>query len=274
MPLANGEMFAGYRILRTLGLGGMGEVYLAEHPRLPRHDALKILPAEMSADHEFRERFNREAELAATLYHPHIVGVHDRGEFNGQLWISMDYIDGPDAGRLQREYYPAGMPPSEVVDILTAVADALDYAHDRGLLHRDVKPPNILLTTPARGRRRVLLADFGIARNAGEVSGLTDTNLTVRTRDNGGVRAVGVVVVLALARRVALRWRRRVPAWPAPGFGGSSALAGYHRACRGGTGSRPVTPQFLQRALWHIDASCGMIRSWMPHWCWVGKVGW
>ncbi len=124
MPLANGEVFAGYRILRTLGLGGMGEVYLAEHPRLPRHDALKILPAEMSADHEFRERFNREAELAATLYHPHIVGVHDRGEFNGQLWISMDYIDGPDAGRLQREYYPAGMPASKVVDILTGVADA------------------------------------------------------------------------------------------------------------------------------------------------------
>jgi serine/threonine-protein kinase len=181
MPLANGEVFAGYRILRTLGLGGMGEVYLAEHPRLPRHDALKILPAEMSADHEFRERFNREAELAATLYHPHIVGVHDRGEFNGQLWISMDYIDGPDAGRLQREYYPAGMPPGEVVDILTGVADALDYAHDRGLLHRDVKPPNILLTTPARGRRRVLLADFGIARNAAEVSGLTDTNVTLGT---------------------------------------------------------------------------------------------
>ena len=176
MTLANGEVFAGYRILRMLGLGGMGEVYLAEHPRLPRHDALKILPAEMSADHEFRERFNREAELAATLYHPHIVGVHDRGEFNGQLWISMDYIDGPDAGRLQREYYPAGMPPSEVVDILTAVADALDYAHDRGLLHRDVKPPNILLTTPARGRRRVLLADFGIARNAGEVSVLNGGN--------------------------------------------------------------------------------------------------
>lgn len=181
MPLANGEVFAGYRILRTLGLGGMGEVYLAEHPRLPRHDALKILPAGMSADAEFRERFNREAELAAALYHPHIVGVHDRGEFNGQLWISMDYIDGPDAGRLQREYYPAGMPASEVVDILIAVADALDYAHDRGLLHRDIKPPNILLTTPARGRRRVLLADFGIARSIAENSGLTDTNVTLGT---------------------------------------------------------------------------------------------
>ena len=110
MPLANGEVFAGYRILRLLGAGGMGEVYLAQHPRLPRRDALKILPAEMSANREFRDRFNREADLVATLYHPHIIGVHDRGETEGQLWISMDYIDGPDAGRLMRERYPDGIP--------------------------------------------------------------------------------------------------------------------------------------------------------------------
>ena len=181
MPLANGEVFAGFQILRPLGFGGMGEVYLVAHPRLPRQDALKILPADMSADAEFRARFNREAELAASLYNPHIVGIHDRGEFDGQLWISMDFIDGPDAGRLLREHYPTGMPPGEVAEIVTAVADALDYAHARGLLHRDIKPPNILLTNPERGRRRVLLADFGIARNAAEVNGLTDTNVTLGT---------------------------------------------------------------------------------------------
>ena len=181
MPLANGELFAGYQILRPLGFGGMGEVYLVSHPRLPRHDALKILPAAMSADPEFRARFNREAELVASLYNPHIVGIHDRGEFNGQLWISMDFIDGPDAGRLLRERYPNGMPPGDVAEIATAVGDALDYAHARGLLHRDVKPPNILLTNPERGRRRIVLADFGIARDAAETHGLTETNMTVGT---------------------------------------------------------------------------------------------
>lgn len=159
----------------------MGEVYLVQHPRLPRQDALKILPATMSSDAEFRGRFNREAELAASLYSPHIVGIHDRGEFNGQLWISMDFIDGPDAGRLQREHYPNGMPIREVTEIVAAVADALDYAHARGLLHRDVKPPNILMTNPERGRRRIVLADFGIARDTAEANGLTDTNVTVGT---------------------------------------------------------------------------------------------
>ena len=181
MPLANGEVFAGYRILQLLGAGGMGEVYLAQHPRLPRRDALKILPVEMSANREFRDRFNREADLVATLYHPHIIGVHDRGETAGQLWISMDYIDGPDAGRLMRERYPDGIPRDIVVDIVFAVSDALDYAHQRGLLHRDIKPANILLTDPAAGNRRILLADFGIARNINENNGLTATNTVLGT---------------------------------------------------------------------------------------------
>ncbi len=181
MPLRDGELFAGYRILRLLGSGGMGEVYLAEHPRLPRRDAVKVLPAEMSANAEFRARFLREADLAATLYHPHIVGVHDRGEFEGQLWISMDYIDGTDANRLVGERYPSGLPWPELVDIVSAVADALDYAHDRGLLHRDVKPANILLTAPETRHQRILLADFGIARSFIDTSGVTRTNTALGT---------------------------------------------------------------------------------------------
>jgi serine/threonine-protein kinase len=179
--LAEGEVFAGYTILRRLGSGGMGEVYLAQHPRLPRRDVLKILPTHLTADREFRERFIREADLAAQLSHPHIVGIHDRGEFQGQLWISMDYVEGTDAAQLLRSRYPSGMPRAEVVEIIGAVADALDYAHSRGLLHRDVKPANILLGERTARGRRILLADFGIARQLGDISGLTATNMMVGT---------------------------------------------------------------------------------------------
>jgi serine/threonine-protein kinase len=181
MPFAPDSVFAGYRIVRLLGTGGMGEVYLAQHPRLPRYDALKIMPADLSANPEFRDRFHREADLVAVLYHPHIIGVHDRGEYQGQLWISMDYIDGPDAGRYLREQFPGGIPRRTVAEIVCAVADALDYAHSRGLLHRDVKPANILLTDPRSGVQRILLADFGIARSFEEIDGITKTNTVLGT---------------------------------------------------------------------------------------------
>ena len=179
MPLAEGTVFAGYVIQRLLGAGGMGEVYLARHPRLPRLDAVKILPSELTDDADYRERFNREADVVAALWHPNVVGVHDRGEFNGQLWISMDYVEGTDAGRLLRDRFPTGMPEGDVIEIVTAVAEALDFAHRRGLLHRDVKPGNILLTEPDGDERRILLADFGIARKTDDISGLTATNMTV-----------------------------------------------------------------------------------------------
>ncbi|HTX95368.1 MAG TPA: serine/threonine-protein kinase [Mycobacterium sp.] len=181
MPLNDGELFAGYIIERLLGTGGMGEVYLAQHPRLPRHVALKVLSLASTADEEFRARFNREAELAATLWHPNIVGILDRGEFNGRLWISMDYVEGTDAGQLVRERYPRGMPEEDVSEIVTAVADALDFGHDRRLLHRDVKPENILVTEADGHRRRVLLTDFGIARRIDDVSNLTEANVAIGT---------------------------------------------------------------------------------------------
>jgi serine/threonine protein kinase, bacterial len=179
MPLSNGAIFAGYTIQRELGSGAMGEVYLAQHPRLPRLDALKILPESLTVDAEFRERFNREADLAATLWHPNIIGLHDRGEFDGQLWIAMDYVEGTDAGRLLREQYTRGMPEQDVLEIVVAVAGALDYAHQRRLLHRDVKPANILLTKSDADHRRILLADFGIARRIDDISGITATNMAV-----------------------------------------------------------------------------------------------
>ncbi len=179
--LTDGEVIAGYTILGLLGSGGMGEVYLAEHPRLPRQDALKVLSATVCADSEYRGRFNREADIVAALWHPHIVAVHDRGEHEGRLWISMDHVKGTDAGRMLAEQYPKGMPPELVVRIVTAVGEALDYAHQRGLLHRDVKPANILIAEPETDNERIMLADFGIARRVGEVSSLTGTEMTVGT---------------------------------------------------------------------------------------------
>ena len=181
MPLTDGEVIAGYTITRLLGSGGMGDVYLAKHPRLPRYDALKVLSATVCADSEYRARFNREADIAATLWHPHIVEVHDRGEFDGRLWISMDHVEGTDAAALLAQRHPGGMPPDLVVRIVSAVGAALDYAHQRGLLHRDVKPANILIADPDTDHERIMLADFGIARRVGEVSALTGTNMTVGT---------------------------------------------------------------------------------------------
>jgi serine/threonine-protein kinase len=181
MPLRIGETFAEYRVLRLLGSGGMGDVYLAQHPRLPRHDALKVLRTDVSSDTSFQERFIREADLAAGLRHPHIVGIHDRGEQDGQLWIAMDYIDGTDAAQLIQQRYPAGMPAELAISIITAVASALDHAQRKGLLHRDVKPANIIVADLATDEQQVFLADFGIARPIDDISGITTTNMTVGT---------------------------------------------------------------------------------------------
>jgi serine/threonine protein kinase, bacterial len=168
MPLASGATFAGYSILRLLGSSRMGEVYLAQHPRFPRWNALKVLSANLTEDREFRDRFMRETGIATTLYHPHIVEIHYRGESDGRLWIATDYVNGSNAGQLAAHRFPAGMPAGEVLATVTAIADALDYAHNRGMLHRDVKPANILFANPADGEQQILLTDFGMARRLGD----------------------------------------------------------------------------------------------------------
>ncbi len=189
MSLQPGEVFAGYTIVRELGAGGMGAVYLANHPRLPRNDALKLLRPELCSDQSFVVRFEREADMVAQLDHPNIVAVHDRGSQDGQLWISMRFIDGINAEAALREY-PAGMPPARAVRIIGKVASALDYAHKHRLLHRDVKPANILLTPGPdddEETERVFLSDFGVAKAIGEaadsVSSLTSTGSVVATLD-------------------------------------------------------------------------------------------
>ncbi|OBJ06265.1 serine/threonine-protein kinase [Mycobacterium sp. 1465703.0] len=170
MTLRDGAEFAGYTIQGLLGSGATADVYVARHPRLPRLDALKILSASLTDDAGFRERFERDADLAAALRHPNIVAIHDRGEFDGQLWIAMDYVQGTDAGRLLREHHTHGMAAREVFEIVTAVADALDHGHRRGMLHRDIKPENILLSTSDTEPRRILLSDFGIARKVDDIN--------------------------------------------------------------------------------------------------------
>ena len=168
-----GEIVAGFRIERLLGSGGMGEVYLVRHPRLPRYDALKLLPAAASADPSYRERFQREADLAASLDHENIVTVYDRGETDGQLWIDMKYVAGQDAAAALREGGPFSA--RRALHIITRVASALDAAHRFGLLHRDVKPANILLGSPPGpgDPERVYLTDFGIAKGVGDAAELT-----------------------------------------------------------------------------------------------------
>jgi serine/threonine-protein kinase len=182
MTLESGSEFSGYTILGEIGRGGMGTVYAAQHPRLPRQDALKVLNPDLSGSEDFRQRFIREADIAARLDHPNIVHVYDRGEIDGQLWIATQFIDGIDVARLLYDRYPAGMPVEDALPIIRAIASALDYAHSHGMLHRDVKPANIILSQPRPdGQRHVYLADFGIARPLTDPNGLTATNLTLGT---------------------------------------------------------------------------------------------
>src|SRR6516164_7415728 len=168
MALASGATFAGYIVARKLGSGATGEVYLVQDPRSPRWQALKVLSPAMSTDSEFRGRFHADTPVAANLRHPNIVEVHERGEFEGRLYVVMEYVEGINAVRLMADRFPAVSPADEVLAIVTAIAGALDYAHQRGLLHRDVKPANILLTGRGEGEERILLSDFGIATQLGE----------------------------------------------------------------------------------------------------------
>ncbi|WP_374237913.1 protein kinase [Gordonia sp. 'Campus'] len=169
-----GSMFAGYRVLSLLGRGGMGQVWLVEHPTLGRREALKIISPN-PADPSFDERFRNEARTAAALDHPGIVTVYTHGVENGSPWFSMTYLEGQDLNGA------APLPVDDVVTIVSRVADALDYAHAQRVIHRDIKPANIVIARDADGRiTRVTVLDFGIARLM-DGAKMTATNLFVGT---------------------------------------------------------------------------------------------
>ncbi|ORM33619.1 serine/threonine-protein kinase [Williamsia sp. 1135] len=191
--LQPGSWIAGYRVERALGSGGMGAVYLAKHPELPRSDAIKVLGEQVGEDEQFRKRFLREAEVAAGLDHPNIVTIYNRGRSDGMLWISMQYVAGTDcAQELHRTQEKAGsqvgLPPERVVRIASEIARGLDYAHRKQLLHRDIKPANILLSEvdgsldpSLADEQRVLLTDFGVAKAANETESLTVVGTVLAT---------------------------------------------------------------------------------------------
>jgi CheY-like chemotaxis protein/predicted Ser/Thr protein kinase len=152
-----GTMLAGYRIEERIGRGGMGVVYRAEHLNLRRRAAIKIIAPDLAESAGFRERFTREARIAAALQHPNIVAVYDAGEVDGLLYLAMQYIEGEDlAAMLRRE---RRLRPYRAIDVCRQVASALDAAHAMGLIHRDVKPANVLIAG-----RTAFLTDFGLTK--------------------------------------------------------------------------------------------------------------
>lgn len=170
-----------YRVVRLLGAGGMGEVYLVEHPRLPRHDAVKLLDMSVSRNRQFRSRFKREADLLASLRHPNIITIYDRGEENGRLWLAMEFVDGEDTAQLLKSR--GKLPLDLATQIIAGAGAALDYAYaEHRITHRDVKPANMLLEFSANEQLKAAkLADFGIAKAADESTSLTSTGVTIGT---------------------------------------------------------------------------------------------
>lgn len=179
-PVATGSIVAGFRVESLIGEGAMGAVYLAEETSTGRRVALKVLAPELARDERFRRRFLRETELAASLDHPHVVATLASGEEDGTLYLAMAYVDGADLRKLLRRQ--GRLEPERALNLVEQVASALDAAHAAGLVHRDVKPGNILVAQRDEGEH-AYVCDFGLARHVSSVSSLTNERGFVGTID-------------------------------------------------------------------------------------------
>jgi hypothetical protein len=180
IELSDGDEFAGYRVERRLGRGGMGVLYLAIEPGLERRVALKLIAPEAASDEVFARRFAEESRIAASIEHPNVVPIYAAGEEAGVPYIAMRYVAGADlARRLVRE---GRLSPQIAVDLIAQIGNGLDAIHAAGLIHRDVKPANVLLSGDDGGDH-AYITDFGVARNVATESGLTQTGRFVGTLD-------------------------------------------------------------------------------------------
>lgn len=180
--LAAGTEFGGFRIERTLGHGGMGIVYLARELRLDRLVALKVIRPELAGEESFRARFRSETLTAASVEHPRVVTIFGAGEREGLLYVSMRYVEGRDLGRLISADGP--LAPDQATALITQLADGLDAVHAGGLVHRDVKPANVIVErNRADAERAAFLTDFGLAKAMASTAGLTATGEVIGSVD-------------------------------------------------------------------------------------------
>lgn len=177
---AIGTNFAGFRVEKLIGSGAMGDVFLAEDTRSGGWVALKVLRAELTEDERFRQRFEREAAIATNLEHPGVVRTIAAGEADGRLYLAMEYVEGSNLREILRSDAPLDL--ERALDLVAQIAEALDAAHGAGLVHRDVKPANVLVTGTRDGER-ALVCDFGLARHISSVTSLTTDRGFVGTID-------------------------------------------------------------------------------------------
>src|SRR5262245_6496288 len=210
--LETGSVLGGYRIDSVAGRGGMGVVYRATQLGLDRVVALKVIVGELADNVDFRGRFESEAQLAASIDHPNVIPVYEAGEADGVLYLAMRYVEGTDLRALIDS--DGALAPERAVRLIWQVAHALDAAHRRGLVHRDVKPPNVLIAQ--EGEEHAYLTDFGLTKRADSSRGFTRTGLFVGTPDyaapeqirgehsdaRGDVYALGCLLFNSLTGRV------------------------------------------------------------------------